>query len=86
MKKVVLSLAAVAAISFSSCGGGTSICDCVKTAEEMMKEMSEAGMDMDKMKAIEEKYKSKQEACEKLGEGKTDEEKEKMMEEAKNCK
>lgn len=85
MKKVLFSVAVVATMALASCGGA-SVCDCVKTMEEMMKEVEEAGGDEAKMKEIEEKYKDKAEACKKLGEGKSDEEKKKMAEEAKNCK
>jgi hypothetical protein len=86
MKKVIYSVAIVATMALASCGGGTSVCDCVKTMEEMMKEVQEAGGDEAKMKEIDEKYKDKAEACKKLGEGKSDEEKKKLAEEAKNCK
>ena len=86
MKKVIYSVAVVAAFALASCGGGPSICDCVKMGEEMTKDMADSGMDEAKMKEIEAKYKDKAEACKKMGEGKSDEDKAKMMEEAKNCK
>lgn len=84
MKKVMLSVAVVAAFAFASCGG-PSVCDCVKAQEEMMKEMDAAGDDEAKAKEVEEKFKSKQEECKKLGEGKSDDEKKKLMEEAAKC-
>lgn len=88
MKKVIYSVAIVATMALASCGGGASVCDCVKMGEEVQKEMEAAGGDEGKIKEIEEKYKDKAEACKKLGEeAKKDEAKAKeMMEEAKNCK
>ena len=84
MKKVLLSVAVVAAFAFASCGG-PSICDCMDAQKEMMKEMEAAGDDEAKIKEVEEKYKSKEEECKKLGEGKSDEEMKKLMEEAEKC-
>ena len=86
MKKVIYSVAIVATMAFASCGGGSSICDCVKMSGEAEKEMEAAGGDEAKIKEIGEKYKAKAEECKKLGEGKSEEELKKMAEEAKNCK
>ena len=87
MKKVIYSVAIVATMALASCGG-PSICDCVKSFEEMGKELEEADGDEAKMKEIEEKYKDKKDACKKLGEEaeKDEEAKKKMEEEMKNCK
>ena len=97
MKKLFVSAGVVSAMFLSSCGGGPSICDCIKTSTDAITEMGEAGADADKMKTVEEKYKSDLEACmkmqddlEKSMEGLSDEEKaakqEEMMKEMEACK
>ena len=66
MKKVLLSLAVVAALGMTSCGG-TDACSCMEMGMNFQKELKEAGGDEEKMKAIEEKYKGDMDACEELG-------------------
>ena len=86
MKKVIYSVAIVATMALASCGGGSSICDCVKMSGEAEKEMEAAGGDEAKIKEIGEKYKGKADECKKLVEGKSDDEMKKLSEEAAKCK
>ena len=86
MKKVIYSVAIVATMALASCGGGASVCDCLKMGEEAMKESQEAAGDEAKLKEIQEKYKLKAEECKKLGEGKSEEEMKKLQEEVEACK
>jgi ribosomal protein S1 len=64
MKKVLLSMVAVATIAMTSCGGNE-FCECFEMGQEKSKKMQEAGGDADKVKAIEEEYKSQTESCDK---------------------
>ena len=76
---------AVSAFLFTSCGGGSEVCQCADTMLSMMKEAKDVKDDKAKMEAIQEKYKAKMEKCQKLDEGKTEEQKKKMEEEMKAC-
>jgi hypothetical protein len=67
MKKVLLSMVAVATIAMTSCGGNE-LCECFEMGQTMSEEMKAADGDADKIKAITDKYKTQQEACEKAGE------------------
>ncbi len=66
MKKVLFSVAFVAAFGLVSCGG-PSMCDCVEGRKEMREKIKEADGDKDKIKEIEEEYKDMKEECEEMG-------------------
>lgn len=87
MKKVLLTVAIVAAFGVTSCGGdedgAMDVCSCVKMGDEAAKEMKEAGDDADKVKEIEEKYKEKAEECKKMAEDMSEEDVKKAMEDCK---
>lgn len=72
MKKLIYSVAAVAAITLASCGG-PSLCDCVNAGKDADDKTKEACKEM--RKEYEEKY-----------EKASDEEKKKMEEEFDACK
>lgn len=84
MKKFFFGFILFSAITLSSCGG-SKVCDCVKTFNEMSKELSEAAADSEKQTQIIDKYKSQMEECNKLTENKTDEEVQKIQEEMEAC-
>jgi hypothetical protein len=66
MKKVLLSLAVVAALGMTSCGG-VDACSCMEMGMKVSKEIDEAGGDKDKMEAVKKKYEGDMKACEELG-------------------
>ena len=86
MKKVLLSVAVVAALGLASCGG-PSVCDCVDGRKKMMEEVDAAEGDEAKIKEIKESYEGQKEACEKMADAVKDDEEaaNKMMEEIKAC-
>ena len=73
MKKLIYSVAVVAAFALASCGGGPSLCDCVNIDDKADDKMKEACATMGK--ESKEKY-----------EKASDEDKEKMMKEMEACK
>jgi serine/threonine-protein kinase len=89
LPKVLLAIGLLLLVSifviYINTGTKSEICACADTLLSMTKEVKEAKMDMEKMKAIEEKYKAGMDKCNKLGEGKSDEEQKKMREELENC-
>ncbi len=95
MKKVLFSVAFVAAFGLVSCGG-PSMCDCVEGRKEMMEKIKEADGDEDKIKEIEAEYEDMKKDCEEMAKERAEElkdlddkEKEEKMkewaEEAKEC-
>lgn len=82
MKKVLLSVAVVAAFGMASCGG-PDYCDCLNMTEDMAKEMKDAGDDADKQKEIAEKYKEKGEECAEMAKDMSEEDAKKAMEDCK---
>ncbi len=66
MKKVLLSLAVVAALGMTSCGGAD-FCSCAEKELENIKAIEAAGDDEAKIKELEEGFKSTKEECDKLG-------------------
>jgi hypothetical protein len=70
MKKVMLSVAVVAAFAFASCSGGPSVCDCINEKE---------GVDKDKCKEMEKKWKEDYDKAD-------DKKKEEMEKEYDSCK
>ena len=89
MKKVLLSLAVVAALGMTSCGGAD-MCGCVTEMMEIGKKFEAAGDDADKIAELEKEFEAKEKECkaiaDKLEEGKSEEEIKKMKEDfEKDC-
>ena len=85
MKKVLLSLAVVAALGMTSCGGAD-MCGCVTEMVEIGKKMKDA--DESEKDAIMKEFEAKEKECKAIGdkmeEGKSEEEIEKMKEDFMN--
>lgn len=62
MKKIILSVALLAAVGMTSCGKKTA-CDCKKESLALLEEGMKAMGDEDKMKDLEAKSKAWQESC-----------------------
>jgi hypothetical protein len=79
MKKIALSMVAIAAISITSCGAGAEskdikeevekdpICECFEAEAAMKKEMKAAAGDEATIKEINDRFKSQKETCREIG-------------------
>ena len=65
MKKVLLSMVAVATLAMTSCGGDP-LCECVEARKEMKTQMKDAGDDEAKIKEIEEAFEDQAKECKEL--------------------
>jgi hypothetical protein len=66
MKKVFVLFAGVSLLTFTSCGGATTVCDCAEALKEMSKDYEEAMGDEKKMEKLETKYEKISQDCEAL--------------------
>jgi hypothetical protein len=84
MKKIIVSITALAVLVLSSCGK-SEVCSCAEAGLSMMKEIKETKMDPSKMEGIQTKYKADLEKCQKMNEGKSDSELKAIETEMKAC-
>lgn len=66
MKKVFVLFAGVSLLTFTSCGGATTVCDCAEAVKEMSKDYEEANLDEAKMEKLQKKYEKINTECEAL--------------------
>lgn len=88
MRIAIVIIIGMVTTSFSKCNkiSDDTICDCIHTMEEMLKEIKRTNNDPARMKEIELRYKPKVEKCKRIAEKMSDEEKKDIIERAKKCK